>query len=335
MDKRRYHSIRPGQVWLDTDGNRIQAHGGSVLYHEGTFYWYGENKENTVPGAGVWHNGVCCYSSQDLYNWKNEGIILKPVEDDPHHPLHPSRIMDRPHILYDEKRKRFVMWVKFAGTDEAPDDWHVQYMGIAVSDSILGPFELVKTIRPLGMSSGDFDLVKNESDGKAYFYFERVHTELICADLTEDYMDVTGYYSSHFPYIKPPAVREAPAFFQRDGVMYLITSGTTGYCPNQAELASSYLYHGPWTVLGDPCVGDEKHLTFNSQVSSVFRHPTKKDLYIAVADRWIVDYEDYHPAIYPKEVCTQIADYVWLPIRFGEQGPYLAWQDEWTVEEFD
>ena len=25
------HSIKPGQVWLDTDGNRIQAHGGSIL----------------------------------------------------------------------------------------------------------------------------------------------------------------------------------------------------------------------------------------------------------------------------------------------------------------
>ena len=39
-----YHSIRPGQTWLDTEGKRIQAHGGSVLYWEGTYYWYGENK---------------------------------------------------------------------------------------------------------------------------------------------------------------------------------------------------------------------------------------------------------------------------------------------------
>ena len=37
-------SIRPGEPWLDTNGNRIQAHGGSVRYEDGTFYWYGENK---------------------------------------------------------------------------------------------------------------------------------------------------------------------------------------------------------------------------------------------------------------------------------------------------
>ena len=28
----KYDSIRPGQVWLDTEGKRIQAHGGSVIY---------------------------------------------------------------------------------------------------------------------------------------------------------------------------------------------------------------------------------------------------------------------------------------------------------------
>ena len=27
-----YDSIRPGQVWLDTEGKRIQAHGGSIIY---------------------------------------------------------------------------------------------------------------------------------------------------------------------------------------------------------------------------------------------------------------------------------------------------------------
>jgi hypothetical protein len=26
-DDNRYHSIRPGEVWLDTNGNPIQAHG--------------------------------------------------------------------------------------------------------------------------------------------------------------------------------------------------------------------------------------------------------------------------------------------------------------------
>lgn len=42
-----YDSFRPGQVWLDTEGKPIQAHGGSVIYVDGIYYWYGENKEFT------------------------------------------------------------------------------------------------------------------------------------------------------------------------------------------------------------------------------------------------------------------------------------------------
>ena len=50
-------SITPGQIWLDTDGNRIHAHGGSILEVDGTFFWYGENKERSTPGSGIWHWG--------------------------------------------------------------------------------------------------------------------------------------------------------------------------------------------------------------------------------------------------------------------------------------
>ena len=28
----------PGQTWLDTEGKRIQAHGGSVIYVDGIYY---------------------------------------------------------------------------------------------------------------------------------------------------------------------------------------------------------------------------------------------------------------------------------------------------------
>jgi hypothetical protein len=89
-------SITPGQVWTDTAGNRIHAHGGSLIHADGTFYWYGENKEHSLPGSGIWHWGVRCYSSPDLYNWTDEGLIIPPEPDDPTSPLHPSLGMDRP-----------------------------------------------------------------------------------------------------------------------------------------------------------------------------------------------------------------------------------------------
>ena len=47
MADTKYNSIRPGELWLDTDGNPIQAHGGGIIYINDTFYWYGENKEKS------------------------------------------------------------------------------------------------------------------------------------------------------------------------------------------------------------------------------------------------------------------------------------------------
>jgi hypothetical protein len=357
-----YSSIRPGQVWLDTKGERIQAHGGSLLQHDGAFYWYGENKERTTPGSGIWHWGVRLYRSTDLYNWDDLGVIIPPVQDDAAHPLHPSQCADRPHIVR-ARDGRWVCWIKVMMKDGS------QQSTVLTAEELTGPWTLVRTgLRPLGMSAGDFDLVVDPHDGKGYYYFERVHSELICADLTEDLTDVTGYYSTHFPLVRPPYVREAPAHFTRDGLHYLVTSGTTAYLPNPSEVAVARTYHGPWTVLGDPHPKDASRTSYCSQVSSVFKHPGKKDLYIAVADRWLPglmaspDFEtgrlsaDIHSAfasykagderVLPpsfidgvrrviSEENTSVADYVWLPFRFDGDMAYLDWLDEWRVEDLE
>ena len=62
--------FQPGEVWLDTDGNPIQAHGGGILTRGDTYYWYGEDR---TPGG---NGAVACYSSTNLYDWKREGVVL-------------------------------------------------------------------------------------------------------------------------------------------------------------------------------------------------------------------------------------------------------------------
>lgn len=239
--------------------------------------------------------------------------------------------MDRPHIIYNERTKKFVMWVKFAGTDTDFDAWQVQYMGIAVSEDMTKPFKMVKTIRPLGMETGDFDLYVDPRDGKGYFIADRVHTEVVIADLTDDYMDVTGYYSSHFPHTAPPLAREAPAFFKRKDKYYILSSGTTGYHPNPTEAAMADLMHGPYQVLGEPCINDEKHTSFDCQFSSVFKHPQRKDLYIAVGDRWMNKTVNVNGEAMAD---TREAGYIWLPVQFHGDVPYLVWMEEWKIEDY-
>jgi hypothetical protein len=116
-------------------------------------------------------------------------------------------------------------------------------------------------------------------------------------------------------------------------------------------------YHGPWTVIGDAHPDDDSRTSYRSQISSVFRHPLRRDLYIAIADRWVVDPPEDLPdipalfqevfdvdhegprqwgAITLPDPDTSLADYVWLPIRFdADDRPFIEWRDEWRIEEFD
>ncbi len=329
--------IRPGKPWLDSSGKRIHAHGGSILAHpDGTFYWYGENKEHTTTDSSVWHWGVRAYASTDLVTWEDKGLIIPPVIDDPESPLHPAQWLDRPHVIRNPGTGTYVCWLKIMNRVTGH-----QESTVLVAHDFLGPYRMVRTgLRPHGMDAGDFDLAVDPVTGRGYYFYERVHTALICAELSDDFTTVEGEYSSHFPHAGPPDTREAPAYFVRDGVHHLITSGTTGYSPNRSEIASAPSPHGPWTVLGDPHPGDATGTSFHSQVSAVFRHPGKRDLYIALADRWIADGSG--ATLFPlptdepgQPIDTSIADYVWLPLAFDGPHPVIEWRDAWHPDDFE
>jgi hypothetical protein len=49
--------IVPGAVWTDTDGVKIDAHGGGIFQHEDTFYWIGQGDGDSMysqVGPGGW-----------------------------------------------------------------------------------------------------------------------------------------------------------------------------------------------------------------------------------------------------------------------------------------
>lgn len=350
-----YDSFRPGEEWLDTAGKPIQAHGGSVIEKDGIFYWYGENKERTTGQDDVWHWGIRCYSSTDLYNWRDEGLIIHPEETDRDHPLHFAQHVDRPHIVYDKSRDQYVCWLKNMGTDAGEQ----QTATVLTSPDILGPYTLVNAfVEPAGLAMGDFDIALAE--GRGYLIFEHPHSEVVIADLSEDFTHTAGKTSAHYTGRSIPDTREAPAFFERSGRYYLATSGTSGYFPNPSEIAVADQVHGPWTVLGDLHPTDDSRTSFRTQISSVFRHPAKKDLYIALGDRWIPGrpaeesnqtelfrelFAGGDPAKLQSlaakagsdlaQTNTSLARYAWLPIRFDGETPSIEWIDEWRVDDFE
>lgn len=359
----RRDSIRPGAVWLDTAGKPIQAHAGALISVGSWFYWYGENKEFTDGTRGIESWGIRFYRSKDLYNWEDLGALIPPNTTDPKSPLSPKVFPERPHILFNPRTRKFVCWIKIRGMGS-------QFRTIMTADRVTGPWTLIQAeLRPAGLPAGDFDLLVDQASGKAYMYFERDHKDVVCIELDDTWTGVTDRLTHHFPRTTPD-VREGIACFQRGGRIFMTSSGMTGYFPNPSEVAAGEEFLGPFELLGDLHPTDASRTSFNSQISYIFKHPRKQDLYIALADRWLPQIgedprfasgrlsELVRSAIAkatgtPRQplsaeergviglaaaltnVNTSVSRYVWLPILFKDGRPTIEWRDEWRIEDFD
>ena len=91
-------SFYPGQFWLDNNGVHINAHGGGILYHQNKYFWYGEHKVEGEIGNTA-QVGVHLYTSNNLYDWKDEGIVLKVNDKDPSSDIYKGCILERPKVI--------------------------------------------------------------------------------------------------------------------------------------------------------------------------------------------------------------------------------------------
>lgn len=350
-----YTAFHPGQPWLDTSGQRIQAHGGAVFYEEGFYYWYGENKEHTDGISDIWSWGIRCYRSKDLYNWQDLGMIIEPDVENPESSLFPDKHVDRPHIVKSSTTGKYVCWIKLSGISSC--------FTVMVSDCLLGPYFIVKEdYRPFGYEVGDFDIYTDEQTGKAYLFETGNHDGVYGMELSEDCCTVQKEISFQYGGLKPPFTREGIALFERKDKKYMITSGMTGYLPNRSDLAVTDSWENPFASAGNPHVEDDSCASFNSQISKVF-HVEGTDCYIAMADRWapetlldarmtdmigrvigVVSEPDRFsvtreereevlriPAMDDTRANTSMADYVWLPVRFEGNNAYINWHETWTL----
>jgi hypothetical protein len=314
--------IRPGQVWLDTGGKPINAHGGGMLHHGGTYYWYGENKVGRTwlpeankgwDGVRVDVTGIRCYSSKDLYAWKDEGLVLKAVAGDPAHDLHPSRVVERPKVAFNPKTRKFVMWLHIDS-----EDYGAARAGVAVADSPAGPFTYIESVKPEGADSRDQTLFVDD-DGLAYrIYSSESNRTTYISLLAEDWLKHAGKHAKAFEDRK----MEAQVVFKRKGKYYFIASDCTGWDPNAARSAVAESIWGPWEERGNPCRGRDAERTFLAQGTYVFAVAGKEDAFIFMADRW-------------NKSDLGDSRYVWLPVRLHEGGLRLEWMDSWDLSLFD
>ena len=344
-------TLRNGDIWPDTDGHHINAHGGGILPYDGLYYWFGEHKSDMTTDALV---GITCYSSPDLVTWTNCGVALS-VSDDPQSDITRGCVMERPKVIYCPTTGKFVMWFHLELRGQGYD---AARAGVAISDTPTGPYRFIGSGRvnpgvlPADFTDADkaafealnpkdyeewwtpqwFDaigkglLVKHDldggqmsrdmtlyvdDDGKAYhIYSSEENLTLHIAELSDDYLSHTGRYVR----VAPGGHNEAPAIFKKDGTYWMITSGCTGWDPNEARMFSAQNILGPWTQHANPCVGPKSEITFGGQSTYILQ--TSPDNYIFMADQW----RPWHPSD---------SRYIWLPISFADDGtPVVEWKDE-------
>lgn len=310
-------SFTPGEKWADTDGRHINAHGGGIMYHNGTYYWYGEYKGDYTyrsPGVG-WEcyraetGGVSCYSSKDLYNWKFEGIALSPDTVNTHSDIHPTMVIERPKVIYNEITGKFVMWMHIDN-----HDYGKASAGVAVGDSPTGPFTYIGSVHPNGQIARDLTVYKDD-DGKAYLiYSSEGNATMQISQLTADYLKTVGTYTRNFA----DKFREAPAIFKRGGKYYIVSSGCTGWSPNEAEYAVADCITGPYTAINNPCRGKDADKTFYGQSTFVLPVYGVEDTFIMMFDKW-------------NKVDLIDSRYIWLPIKFEGDELTVPWQDQWKL----
>jgi len=311
----------PKQVWYDIEGNAINAHGGGIMKYERTYYWYGEYKvgETTLPGWATWEcyrtdvGGVSCYSSKDLLNWRFEGVVLKPEVNDPNSDLHPSKVIERPKVVYNPHTNKFVMWVHAESAD-----YSKACAGVAVSDTPVGPFKYLGSFRPNESMSRDQTLFVDD-DSICYQICSSENNQTIHINrLTKDYLKPDGFYVRRFI----GQSREAPALFKYNGKYYMLSSGCTGWDPNEAELAVADSLTGEWTVLGNPCVGNDSDKTFYGQSTYVIPVNPSHGKFIACFDMW-------------NKKNLSDSRYIWLPLKINRHtgSIRIPWMEKWKKKE--
>ncbi len=303
--------------WSDTEGNYISAHAGDLFMDGDTYYWYGGdmginpggmfNERVYIPGEDpkAWKrffDGYNCYSSKDLKNWKYEGKVMVAPEKG----FMSLYITSRPHVIYNENTKKYVLYHYY----------YPIYPGcllmVAQADSPTGPFEHVAVVEA-GSSNGhvgDMNVFKDK-DGNGYVIYDNTGFDILIDKLTPDYL------SSEKNGIKLlDRKQESPAMVYYKGKYIIATSGVDGFGATETTVAWSDNPMGPFS---EKQVVSKNH-SWGSQITDMIV-VKDKDYILVVFDQWFT----------PDATNIDRSRYLFLPMTFDEKTgkATLHYVEEW------
>ena len=366
----RAFAVGNGELWPDTDGVHINAHGGGVLYYEGTYYWYGEHKIGGEAGNKAHGAAVRVYSSRDLLNWHNEGAALSCVNE-PFSDIADGSIIERPKVLYCAKTRQFVMRFHlelphFTGRYQAART------GVAVSSTPTGPFRYLYGSRAnagLWPQNAEASQCTQEELEKAARFTAEDFGKLDLSDTA--YRRKINMLALHFR--SGQMTRDQTLFVDDDGKAYQISASEENSTLQIAELTDDYLLftgrywrmaekdwteapavmkRGEWYyLLGSGCTGwrpNAARIYRARRITGPWERLGNPCRGVNTANglgpekTWggqstfilKLPGEDRYVAMFDRWQPENAIDgrYFWLPIEFEKGCPVITWRDDWKAD---
>jgi len=314
--------LSTGIALLDTDGKRVNAHGGGIIRVSDKFYLHGEyfvsgSKTNDFAGFAM-------YSSSDFSTWKNEGIIL-PTQASGE--LGPTRKGERPHIIQCPASGEFVLYAHAASADYQTDKEVV----FATSATVNGQYAYRGPLLDAqGKKIVHSDMSAYADDTGAYVITEAGHVFTL-AENCHSWLNDHSY----------PTVNgdsggiEAPTIFRSGATYYWLGSYKTGWRANNNFYSTAPAMTGPWTYQGyfapvkDPSNNISDERTWLSQVTWV--QPVvgcKSTTYVYIGDHW-----DGTESTAAPGRNNDLATYVVQPLIFdGQKISLPVYRARWELD---
>ena len=291
------------QPRYDSSSQLMDVHDGNILQipSSSTYFFYGMGYgscQNPLWGClGVFgldscgfqfNHSINLYISNDLANWTFISNVL-PEED------RPNGIYFRPKVIYDSRRNHYVLWVNRVNGFMGLPNYLDADLLVAVSNTPEGPFTVItEQAKTKHGNPGDFTVFIDD-DLKGYLIYDSFNTnhKVSIEQLTDDYLDVADGSAS---VIVSDVNNEAPIFFKRNGVYYLLYGQCCCFCTTGSNSVVKFSSNpmGPFTdphIDIDPFSGSffgGSSVTKGQQsfVLEVREKSKSEDTYVLVSDRW-------------------------------------------------
>ncbi len=322
----KFNRITNDRFWDTVDGTPIYSQGGGIFKFtdpaDGNekYYWYGVHykeaemyRENPAVTIDENHfEGVTCYVSTDLVNWKLENTVLSKEEVNSH--SRPTWV-GRMGVAYIPEAKLYAMFIQ-----------HGAQVLVATCDSPAGNYSWSHKIDMTPMigtsNTGDQTVFTDPDTGKSYLVYsygrgrnKQYISEIGMKDGKPGLLDCVQVCGGES--------REGNCMFKHAGKYYMVASNIYGWDGSLTYFVMADDIYGPYLPANDMRVMDGSEMDYShvSQTGFFYTLNGSKDTTVLFCgDRW-------------AEFAGNGLGYnQWMPLLFTGSEPHLNSLSSWELD---